>query len=365
MATHTGLSIVQVTARLEKDAWFDSWRATINGTESGIKFDSVLDDAFAKAPWFKEMYPDVISGDDDLVLSVTANSLLHAWHMGYRDFEWIIVDRVFDKRRIDYTGKFPFPVMHVPCKRTIWDTFPVPMGKEGLATHSKYANICAAINTGFRYARRPMTLLLGDCTVVNPEGIGTLIASPTDVGFRSVWTKFGVDNFVPHVMSQNAYDGESYVQWPWHSLWGNGAAVPLEYMLKINGYDELLDGTIGYDDCDVLDRLKVLFNSLDIKPRLMSSPNVAVVDLGAPHFQHGRPSARNNALLAKAIQSRDPGRFAANLGLMLDYGVWDYYVRLCNHHKQPITDPYWMLSVLSKPFVLRDENAIFTKEWDK
>ena len=50
---------------------------------------------------------------------------------------------------------------------------------------------------------------------------------------------------------------------------------------------------------------------------------------------------------------------------MLDYGVWDYYVRLCNHHKQPITDPYWMLSVLSKPFVLRDENAIFTKEWDK
>jgi hypothetical protein len=151
-------------------------------------------------------------------------------------------------------GRFPY--RHVTPKPTPWQG---PSRK----TSRDYYALCNARNTGIALARGSHAILFDDCSVLDEQWLkwhGDAASKGLGVAgsFKSYTKALICDGRVlegdlhPSQESRGEYHGtgnaitKAYGGW----MWGLNCSFPLEWMLKINGYDEKYDGQGGSEDTD-------------------------------------------------------------------------------------------------------------------
>ena len=205
------------------------------------------------------------------------------------DFEWVIVDVLYEKRKNYFKDlKLPFHVKHVPALPNLWI-------KVGLA------GICAQFNKGIIYADGELLFFTGDSYMWFPDIMERMWTRYKEGYFPLAWYFFDFsfsdresmeatakspikgkfDKAYPSEevsLPCNSYNFLGYVgrkvsvehryfeafkgndlehrSAPW--LWWFGcSSASLEAMLKINGFNEKLDGDRMLSDCDVGSRLEM------------------------------------------------------------------------------------------------------------
>lgn len=191
------------------------------------------------------------------------------WLKTQVELEWIIVDHLtrganWHSRHssIDDAVSDRFKYKHVPPKPCRWQ------GQTKLTTKD-YPALCNARNTGLCYATGDYVIFADDCCAFGPgwlefhvmcarlggAGVGTyntyktanikgsLLISGVPSGFK--------DSRDPTQLpaNQGITCGQrirSCGAW----FYGINCGAPMEYILKVNGFDEAYDGQYGSDDCD-------------------------------------------------------------------------------------------------------------------
>ena len=165
------------------------------------------------------------------------------------DFELVLPDTLFESRK-DYFRDHPqpFAVKHVPKKQTPW-------------TRLGFCDISSGYNTGLIHADGELTLhlssgcefgpdLLRRCWEWHEAGRAVGILYDRKAGDSIVWQ----DGRREHVFGSG---GKYFFDAPvkpftsktlfYQSFYGH-QSVPLSACFKVNGYDELCDGTKGWND---------------------------------------------------------------------------------------------------------------------
>jgi len=213
----------------------------------------------------------------------------------FRDFEWIIVDALYDQRRDYFKNKnLPFQVKHVPAKPNLW----IEKGWPGISTQ---------YNKGIIYADGELLFISADGYMVPPNFMENLWNRYRQGYFPFAWyvidwsfTKpiqkyldvLRFDTLLKRETSPNAleskqlppcfpynflgYTGQNtqlehrythafkennQAPYPYPAPWTwffSCSSVSLEAMLKINGFDQKFDGDRSLMDCDVGSRLDLL-----------------------------------------------------------------------------------------------------------
>jgi glycosyltransferase involved in cell wall biosynthesis len=220
------------------------------------------------------------------------------------DFELIIVDNLFKARANLFADntfqgeKLSFPVKHIPPK-------PSPYLERGMW------HIANDLNTGYINADGELLFNVGDgAEFIDPTTLQKLwnyherkcFAHALITYFNKGEPLFYNDVYTRLVAATPKCEGWSYKQViefldqiykpgeavrdsRWHivseqpngvyynapiaSWWYGYATISLEAILKLNGYDELFDGTKGLEDCDFGARLRLLgYNNLVLDSNL-------------------------------------------------------------------------------------------------
>jgi len=200
------------------------------------------------------------------------------------DFEWVIADVLYDKRK-NYFRKMelPFQVKHIPAKPNLW-------------IEKGFPGICAQYNKGIIYSDGELLFFTGDSHMVKPNFMENLWRRYLEGYFSLAWyffdltfsnmeelkqdvdsTKFkkaypentlpcepynilnyiGKKVSVEHRYLEAFKDNRLPSRWaPWQ-WWFGCSAASLEAMLKINGFDQRFDGDRMLLDCDVGSRLEL------------------------------------------------------------------------------------------------------------
>jgi len=202
----------------------------------------------------------------------------------FKDFELVLVDALWETRSDWFASRpQPFHVKHVPTSPNYWQE----RGRIGLA---------AQLNRGFAWADGGCVWMGGENNLFPPHHLQLIsdihrsgkvpVAwySMADRGYvlgidssdrgdgktsREEGTtgpcppvSFNMHGFVPHdlyTMDHRAarfVTDSSIVTSPCHHQNYFGySAMPLELALRVNGFDELMDGRMGLQDCDMGGRL--------------------------------------------------------------------------------------------------------------
>lgn len=200
-----------------------------------------------------------------------------------KDFEWIILDVLYDQRK-DYFKdmNLPFSVKHIPAKPNLW-------------IETGFPGICAQYNKGIIYADGSLLFFTGDSHMIFPNFMERLWRHYQDGYFPLAWYFFDLtysehetlkrssshpDRFdeawpgkqlpcspynilgycgekvsIEHRYNEAFKDNELQQRpapWVW---WFGCSSASLEAMLKINGFDQRFDGDRMLLDCDVGSRL--------------------------------------------------------------------------------------------------------------
>lgn len=200
----------------------------------------------------------------------------------FTDFEWVIVDALYEQRKNYFTGmKLPFKVKHVPALPNIW-------------IENGFAGMSRQFNKGIIYADGELLFFAGDGFMMQPTFMGqlwnhynqgyfpfawyfydtTYVESTPDVVTLGTDIKEDASSIIDAPYNFSGYSGDCKVSvdfrfneafknskvnvYPagWNWFYGS-SAVSMEAMLKINGFDERLDGDKGLVDCDVGSRLQL------------------------------------------------------------------------------------------------------------
>lgn len=172
-------------------------------------------------------------------------------------FELIVVDMLLwrDSIKLERRSsladavKGRFSYRHVTPKPTPWQG---PYRK----TSRDYYALCNARNTGIALARGSHVVLFDDCTVLDEQWLkwhGDAANKGLGVAgsFKSYLTATIVDGCVvsgelhPSQEHRGPIISKAYGGW----MWGLNTSFPLEWALKVNGYDEKYDGQGGSEDC--------------------------------------------------------------------------------------------------------------------
>ncbi|MBU1082589.1 MAG: glycosyltransferase family 2 protein [Spirochaetes bacterium] len=202
-----------------------------------------------------------------------------------KDFEWIIVDGLYEKRK-DYFKdlELPFGVKHVPLQPNIW----YDRGFPGISTQ---------YNKGIIHADGELLFFTGDSHMMQPHFMEHLWKNYQEGFFSLAWYCFDNSFAVPaqdlapgekkqfniaypnqkaeapvkydmlgysgkvvsvehryiETFQKSGHDKYS-VPWQW---WFGCSSASLESMLKINGFDQNFDGDRMLLDCDVGSRLEM------------------------------------------------------------------------------------------------------------
>lgn len=171
----------------------------------------------------------------------------------FRDFEYIIVDGYYNRRK-DEVAKLikdmdiSFPVLHIPDKASRWK------GQRPCISNAR--------NTALVFANGRYMVFADDCCKMRPNWLerhnqfldkGYLVAGAW-IGCQSI-DKNG--NCVPGIYGpedrSNTVTRPAEVTNTW--LYGGNMSFPLQAALDINGFDEMLDGEFGQDDTNFAIRL--------------------------------------------------------------------------------------------------------------
>ena len=184
-----------------------------------------------------------------------------------KDFEFIIVDVLYDKRKDYFEGMdLPFKVKHVPALPNIW-------------IENGFPGVCRQYNKGIIHADGELLFFAGDGNMVAPDFMEKLWSRYQEGYFPLAWYLYdltynkndtlgggkcvetpvsydicgysGEKVFVEDRYFQ-AFDGNNHECFsaPW-SWWFGVSAVSLDAMLKINGWDQRFDGDRMLADCDI------------------------------------------------------------------------------------------------------------------
>lgn len=171
------------------------------------------------------------------------------------DFELVLPDTLWEKRKRFFGMAEPFAVKHVPKKVTPW-------------TELRFCDISNGYNTGLIHSDGELTLHLSSGCQFGPElltqcwdwhnrGRGVGILYDRKAGDGIVWQ----DGRREAVFKAN---GLLFIDAPvkpfthktrfYQSFFGH-QSVPLHACFKVNGYNELFDGSKGWNDVEVGIRL--------------------------------------------------------------------------------------------------------------
>ncbi len=199
-----------------------------------------------------------------------------------KDFEWVIVDHLYDERK-DYfkNMNLPFHVKHVPARPNVWHD-------AGLC------GVCTQYNRGIVHADGELLFFTGEGYLFPPDFWERLwyrykqgyfpfawyfydnTFAPKELiepvpGWRKAYPEDVEEAPVPYNIS--GYTGKNITiehrpvyafkgnnleifkaSWEW---WFGCSSASLEAMLKINGFDQRFDGDRMLLDCDVGSRLQL------------------------------------------------------------------------------------------------------------
>lgn len=207
------------------------------------------------------------------------------------DFEWVIVDVLYEQRKNYFTDmKLPFKVKHIPALPNLW----IEAGFCGISTqynkgiinadgellfftgdsHMVIPQFMQNLWTRYKEGYFPLAWYLYDHSCSEPTYVkGKLDTQPPAEKFKVAYPESGVQAPVPYSLS--GYTGqkvslehrftktfgahpEQEVFAPIHWEWFFGcSSASREAMLKINGFNQNFDGDRMLLDCDVGSRLQL------------------------------------------------------------------------------------------------------------
>jgi len=201
----------------------------------------------------------------------------------FKDFEFILVDGLYDKRPNLLSSKFPFPVKHVPIhpNHRFW-------------FNRKRWFVCAALNTGIIHAEGELLVRIDDCSQFEADylekfwngyqsgffplamHIRYFKGKPARANIKylnQVYQKRhpNISDTERTEMLHRLYGDKGLVRdTRWAVVEKNGgkmiapinwyygySCVSLEAALKVNGYDELFDADKSLEDVDFGSRLEM------------------------------------------------------------------------------------------------------------
>lgn len=218
----------------------------------------------------------------DPQFQMMADSLAHCIEVlrracGKLEVEWVIVDgrlwyddELARRQLVAEVVRGRFPVQHVKPKPSVWQ------GPTRL-TQKDHWDKASASNTGICYARGQQIVFTDDCQIFEEgwllahhmagqagiaaaggykyvyAGTGTVVDGRLIGGkFEHEWRKIG-DEFVrlevqagDHRLVERTYPEPCPGGW----MYGGNGSAPLEACLKIDGFDEIMSGQGGLEDCD-------------------------------------------------------------------------------------------------------------------
>ncbi len=195
----------------------------------------------------------------------------------FTDFEFIIVDAIYHKRKDFFQHKhYPFPVKHIADKPSVW----LSKGMWGL---------CSARNQGIVHSDGELVVFVDDAfgfgsdwlelfwKYYDEDGLfaQALANFYTQEGEKLIrdgeWIRDSRWKFVDEDSRYIRKYGDAHIHniGNWFHVCG-GLAVSMEMLLKVNGFDENFDGTKSLEDCDLGIRLAKLGCEFVFDKRLKS-----------------------------------------------------------------------------------------------
>ena len=191
-----------------------------------------------------------------------------------KDFEFIIVDVLYDKRKDYFEGMdLPFKVKHVPALPNIW-------------IENGFPGVCRQYNKGIIHADGELLFFAGDGNMVAPDFMEKLWSRYQEGYFPLAWYQYdltnqkntdfggGKNDVSPVSYDICGYSGEKvFIEYRYYQLfednnldvapapwlwWFGCSSASLDAMLKINGFDQRFDGDKMLMDCDVGSRLDLV-----------------------------------------------------------------------------------------------------------
>mgnify|MGYP006278242301 CR=1 FL=1 len=251
--------------------------------------------------------------DCDSFIEPTIKSLIDS---EFQDFELIIVHRhpeVIKDVVSKYTNKIKIKL--IKEKWSPWHDL------EG-----SYPTISNAINTGVIWADGDIIVSTDDCVIFPPKLLGELseyIVMPKAIKYyiiddyvdahNTVWVK--KDKYRDILKEENLI---RKVWGEWNLLYGYCVVIPTNEMLKLNGFNESLDGAMGEEDGEFSIRVKERFDT----ERLPATNPIYMFGHDYSNVKDGWNGTRDNIKWRKMIDKY----FRANLKRPSD--------ELCNKYKQ-------------------------------
>jgi len=192
----------------------------------------------------------------------------------FRDFEYIIVDGYYNIRKneiLNLINKIgvDFPILYIPDKPCRW--------------RGQRPQICNARNTALIFAKGEYIIQVDDCTRMPIDWIekhliylkkGYLVAGAW-IGYQIIDSHGkGIEGCYGPEYRTTIVKESKEVGPEW--FYGQNCSYPLEPILDINGFDEILDGEMGQEDISLAIRLvrnghKIIYDPTNLTGVYMSS----------------------------------------------------------------------------------------------
>ncbi len=210
----------------------------------------------------------------------------------FTDFEFIIVDSLYNKRKDFFQHKhYSFPVKHIEPRPNIW------------LSKGMWA-LCSARNQGIIHSDGELVVFIDDVFGFGPDWLElywnyyekdglfaqALADFYTPEGEKLIrggeWVRDSRWKFVDEGSAYLMKYGDAYIHNVGSWFYGAGASASMEMLLRVNGFDENFDGTKSLEDCDLGNRLAMLGCQFVFDKRLKIN--------GYPHDREIRISETKN-----------------------------------------------------------------------
>jgi len=290
------ISVITPTARLDEHTNFPRFKKIAHQLRMGMNPSLPNDDD----PLFKELLTKYVQDDQQTFLEATAESL-KAQTFPPEDFEWIIVDVWAEKRRkMLKADRYSFTIKHVKEKPSLWHGLTEPPGWES-EVKPPFPTPCNARNTGILLAEGELLVYADDTVLLMPRFLEVAWSwYRRGYALKGYRHKFTEDMRIDREFGDLWKDPGRVKSHSLLHIWGHILAVPLEWELEVNGWEEFLDGCIGAEDIEHGARLRRTFGD-----RCVLDQRALVYELGGFHIQTGRPHVRSNGLLLEFLYGSD------------------------------------------------------------
>lgn len=266
----------------------------------------------------------------------------------FTDFEFIIVDALYDERSYDFS-KLPFPVKHVPIdpRHRFW----LDRGRWG---------VCGQLNTALLHVEGELIVRVDDCSEFDErfltrfwetyqsglwalamhirflkgkparlneeylaEGYEAIHSDTFEAGERGEFLKklYGEDGLIRDSRYEQVKARGGKMIAPYNWMYGY-SSFTLEAALKVNGFDEMFDGDKSLEDVDFGSRLEMAgyrnMFSLDVEHQCIEHEHKPIPERLISSGQ--KPIKCNYAVLSN---SRKHHFFKANTEPLTDEMVAD------------------------------------------